>query len=210
MSSLTPKLPMKKKQKEYWRGLEELADTPEFRKHLESEFPSLVEQLNDPVSRRSFLGLMGAAIAMSGVVGCSRPLARILPYSKMPEDLLPGVPQQYATVFPFRGMGEGILVTSHEGRPVKIEGNPDHPASLGATHGFTQASILDLYDPDRSQFPTEAGMRRSWDEFAAWANARKAEPGTGNGLHFLVEPSASPVVRCTSARLMRAPIRPGL
>jgi molybdopterin-containing oxidoreductase family iron-sulfur binding subunit len=185
------------KGKEYWRGLDELADTPEFRRHLEREFPSALEQVRDPVSRRKFLGLMGAAVALSGVVGCSRPLAKILPYSKMPEDLLPGVPQIYATVYPFRGVGEGILVTSNEGRPTKIEGNPDHPSSHGATHVFAQASILELYDPDRSKHPRQDGARRSWDEFAAWAGSQvsRFQAVGGEGLRFLAEASASPATR---------------
>jgi len=180
--------------REYWKSLEELADTPEFRAHVEKEFPSALEQLSDPVTRRSFLQLMGAAVALSGVVGCRRPLARILPYAKMPEDLVPGVPQYYATVMPFRGAAEGLLVESHTGRPTKIEGNPGHPASLGATHGITQASMLNLYDPDRSQFPTEQGRRRSWDEFATWALPlfREARGRGGRGLAFLSESTVSP------------------
>src|SRR5262249_8660846 len=130
----------------------------------------------------------------------------ILPYSKLPEDLLPGVPQSYATVFSFRGMGEGILVTSNEGRPTKIEGNPDHPASLGATHGYTQASILQLYDPDRSQFPTEGNASRTWDEFSAWLTPKltslRAEDG--RGLAFLSLPTASPTLRAKRAEVMAA------
>jgi molybdopterin-containing oxidoreductase family iron-sulfur binding subunit len=180
--------------REYWKSLEELADTPEFRAHVEKEFPSAAEQMSDPVSRRSFLQLMGAAVALSGVVGCRRPLAKILPYAKMPEDLLPGIAQYYATVMPFQGGAEGLLVESHTGRPTKIEGNPGHPASLGATHGITQASILGLYDPDRSQAPTEQGRRRSWDEFATWALPlfREARGRGGRGLAFLSETTVSP------------------
>ena len=189
----TAKTPTKRKA--YWRSLDELAESPETRKHIEEKFPSVMDQMGDDVTRRKFLGLMGASVALSGMVGCSRPLAKILPYSKMPEDLLPGVPQSYATVFPFRGVGEGILVTSHEGRPTKIEGNPDHPSSLGATHAFAQASILELYDPDRSQHPVENGEQKTWDEFSAWMQSRLAGTGGGNGVYFLSQPTASPTLR---------------
>ena len=161
------------RRKEYWRGLDEIADTPEFRAHIEKEFPGAVGALGDSVSRRNFLGLMGATVALSGLVGCRRPLAKILPYSKMPEDLLPGVPQTYASMISLSGVAEGVLVTSHEGRPTKIEGNPDHPGtSLGATGNvFAQASILDLYDPGpvcRSPGAPSGEESPTWEAFAAW------------------------------------------
>ncbi len=182
--------------KEYWRSMDELEDTPEFRRHLEREFPSAVERITDAVSRRHFIGLMGAAIALSGVVGCRRPLARILPYTKLPEDLLPGVPQQYATVMPFRGVGEGLLVTSNEGRPTKIEGNPSHPSSLGATHVWAQAATLELYDPERAKTPRRKGNDATWDQFTGWALPRMKElrADGGKGLRILAEASASPAL----------------
>jgi molybdopterin-containing oxidoreductase family iron-sulfur binding subunit len=190
----------------YWRGLEALEDSPEYRAAVEKEFPGALEPITDPVSRRKFLGLMGAAMAMGGLVGCRRPLATILPYSKLPEDVLPGVPLSYATVFPFRGVGEGILVTSHEGRPTKVEGNPDHPGSLGATHVFAQATILELYDPDRSQTPVSGGEARTWDDFTAWSGPHFAalRRGGGAGLAFLCEPTASPAVRALRDRVAAA------
>jgi molybdopterin-containing oxidoreductase family iron-sulfur binding subunit len=178
----------------YWRSLDQLADSPEYRRFAEREFPALFEEITDPVSRRKFLGLMGATLALTGLAGCRRPLALILPYAKMPEDLLPGVPQHYATVMPFRGVGEGILVRSNEGRPQKIDGNPQHPGSLGASHVHAQASILDLFDPDRSRYPMESGTQRSWDEFAAWSRGhfRGLRTQGGRGLRFLSESSSSP------------------
>ncbi len=194
------------KGRDHWRSLEELADTAEFRQHVEREFPSALERISDPVSRRNFLGLMGAAVAMSGLVGCSRPLSKILPYSRMPEDVLPGVPRQYATLLPFRGMAEGVLVESHEGRPQKIEGNPKHPSSLGASHLFAQASILDLYDPDRSKYPVAEGRRRTWAEFADWARPKFRElRGTGGaGLRFLSANTASPALASLRDEIARA------
>ena len=197
-----------------WRSLEELAGSSDYQVHADTEFPDYFSEAldlppvteNAALSRRSFLGVMGASLALTGLAGCQRPLAKILPYSKLPEDLLPGVPQSYATVMSFRGMGEGILVTSNEGRPTKIEGNPDHPASLGATHSYTQASILQLYDPDRSQFPTEGNASRTWDEWNAWLTpkltALRAEGG--RGLAFVALPTASPTVRAKRTEVMQA------
>ena len=197
-----------------WRSLDELTGSPEYRQYAETEFPDFFEETfdfppdaeNAALSRRSFLGVMGATLALTGLAGCQRPLAKILPYSKLPEDLLPGVPQTYATVMPFRGMGEGILVTSNEGRPTKIEGNPDHPSSLGATHGFAQASILELYDPDRSQLPMEGGAARTWDEFNTWLTPKLSALRAvgGRGLAFLSLPTASPVLRAKRAEILSA------
>jgi len=197
-----------------WRSLEELSGSSEYREHAETEFPDyFAEALDLPpvaenaaLSRRSFLGVMGASLALTGLAGCQRPLAKILPYSKLPEDLLPGVPQSYATVMQFRGMGEGILVTSNEGRPTKIEGNPDHPSSLGATHSYAQASILQLYDPDRSQFPTEGNASRTWEEWNAWLTPKLTtlRADGGRGLAFLSLPTASPTLRAKRAEVMAA------
>jgi MoCo/4Fe-4S cofactor protein with predicted Tat translocation signal len=198
----------------YWRSLDELAGSPEFRKHAEVEFPGFLEETFDlpaetteaMLSRRSFLGVLSASVALAGLAGCQRPLAKILPYTKLPEDLLPGVPQAYATVMTFRGMGEGILVTSNEGRPTKVEGNPDHPASLGATHSFAQASILQLYDPDRSQIPTEGNASRTWDEFTTWLSPKLTalRADGGRGLAFLSLPTASPALRAKRAEVLAA------
>ncbi len=190
----------------YWRSLEEAADTPEFQKLVARKFPSMLDEVSDPVSRRKFMGLMGAAVALSGLVGCRRPLARILPYSRMPEDLLPGVPQQYASVMNFRGVAEGILVTSNEGRPTKIEGNPDHPSSLGATHVWAQAATLELYDPDRSQHLFQGPNQRTWQDFAAWVRPELARHRADGGarLRFLMESTSSPSVAALADEVARA------
>jgi MoCo/4Fe-4S cofactor protein with predicted Tat translocation signal len=206
MSDPSPHTGSNPRGRAYWRSLDEFADTPEFKNLVAREFPSMLEEVNDPVSRRKFLGLMGAAVALSGVVGCRRPLAKILPYTRMPEDLLPGVPQQYASVMPFRGVAEGILVTSNEGRPTKIEGNPDHPSSLGATHVWAQAATLELYDPDRSKNLYQGPGQRTWQEFASWIRPRldthRAEGGAG--LRFLMESSSSPSLAAMREEMSRA------
>src|SRR5207253_1523850 len=134
--------------------------SPAFRETLENEFPENAAEWSDPVSRRNFLTLMGASLALAGVAGCSpRPASRrkIVPYTRRPEQITPGIPLFFATAFPMAGYATGVLVRSHEGRPVKVEGNPDHPSSLGGTDVFAQGSILDLYDPDRSKAAAHNG-----------------------------------------------------
>ena len=134
---------------EYWRSLEELACTEEFQAVLHREFPENASEWLDPVGRRGFLKLMGASLALAGLSACtSQPDDRIVPYVKAPEEIVPGKPLYFATAMTIGGFATGLLVESHMGRPTKVEGNPKHPASLGATDAFAQASILTLYDPD--------------------------------------------------------------
>ncbi len=160
----------------FWRTLDELADTPAFRERLHNEFPSQIEAITDPVARRAFLKLMGASIALAGIGACTRqPAEKIVPYVRQPEDLVPGNPLFFATAMPLGGVATGLLVESHEGRPTKIEGNPAHPGSLGASDVFAQAAILGLYDPDRSQTLTNLGEIRPWTDF------RGGDPEHGGG-----------------------------
>jgi MoCo/4Fe-4S cofactor protein with predicted Tat translocation signal len=179
----------------YWRTLEELADQKAFGDLLEREFPRQASEWVDPVSRRGFLKLAGASMALAGLAGCTRqPLEQILPYVRQPEQLIPGKPIFYATAMPFHGHALPLLVETHEFRPTKIEGNPAHVASMGATDLLAQASILNLYDPDRSTTLTHMGELRSWGDFAVSiqneVRARKALQGAG--LRFLTGAVSSP------------------
>jgi molybdopterin-containing oxidoreductase family iron-sulfur binding subunit len=179
----------------YWRTLEELADQKAFGELLEREFPRQASEWVDPVSRRGFLKLAGASMALAGLAGCTRqPLEQILPYVRQPEQLVPGKPIFYATAMPFHGHALPLLVETHEFRPTKIEGNPAHEASLGATDLFAQASILNLYDPDRSSTITYMGELRPWGEFsqALQAEVRTRKALQGNGLRFLTGAISSP------------------
>ncbi len=183
--------------REYWRSLEAVAGTPEFRQYLHREFPENASEWLDPVGRRGFLKLMGASLALAGVSACTRqPDEIIVPYVRQPEELVPGKPLFFATAMPFGGSGVGLLVESHEGRPTKIEGNPDHPSSRGATDVFAQAAILDLYDPDRAQTITNLGEIRPFGAFVAAMrgviNAQQAKQGSG--LRILTETVASPTM----------------
>ncbi len=170
--------------KQYWRSLEELADDPHFEELLHREFPRHASEWDNAVDRRDFLKLMAASLALAGLSGCARkPEETIVPYVKAPVGLTLGKPLYFATAVPLGGDAIGLLVESHEGRPTKIEGNPDHPASLGATDAIAQASILGLYDPDRSQTLTYLGDIRAWSAFLAetrvTVEALKASKGAG-------------------------------
>jgi molybdopterin-containing oxidoreductase family iron-sulfur binding subunit len=181
----------------YWRTLEELADQEAFGELLEREFPRQASEWVDPVSRRSFLKLAGASMALAGLAGCTRqPLEQILPYVRQPEHFIPGRPIFYATAMPFHGHALPLLVETHEFRPTKIEGNQDHPASMGATDLFAQASILDLYDPDRSTTVTHMGELKAWGDFvlAMHAEVLASKAQQGAGLRFLTGAVSSPTL----------------
>ena len=172
----------------FWRTREELATDPVFESFVRQEFPSRVEAVVDPVARRTFLKLMGASMALAGFNACTRqPPEPIVPYVRQPEEIVPGRPLFYATAMPLGGAAIGLLVESHEGRPTKIEGNPLHPASLGASNAFAQAAILGLYDPDRARTITHAGDIRPWPEFlgAMRAALTAQQPLNGAGLRIL-------------------------
>ncbi len=185
---------------EYWRSLEELAGTESFQHFLHREFPENATEMTDPETRRHFLKLMGASLALAGVSGCAiRTPEKIAPWVKSPEQVVPGRPQFYATSMTFGGLATGLLVESHAGRPTKIEGNPDHPASLGSTDIFAQAATLCLYDPDRSQSVIRGEVDGSYvgytyDDFlAALTNEmQRLRPKKGAGLRILTETVGSP------------------
>jgi MoCo/4Fe-4S cofactor protein with predicted Tat translocation signal len=192
MKTIPPLCPEPESGQRYWRSLDDLAETPEFRQWVEREFPSGASEFADPIGRRHFIKIMSASFLLAGfgLTGCRRPEEKILPFSKQPEGYIHGVPQFYATAMPTRGTALPLLVKSHDGRPTKIEGNPDHPDSNGATDTFAQASILSLYDPDRAKRFTKNGNAVSREEaldFLATVGAQ-----AGQGLCFLLEQSSSP------------------
>ncbi|MBC8401312.1 MAG: TAT-variant-translocated molybdopterin oxidoreductase [Candidatus Marinimicrobia bacterium] len=191
--------------KTYWRSLNQLADTAEFRQFMENEFPEVATELNDPVSRRSFLSLMGASLALAGLAGCRRPVEKIIPYVVGQENIVPGIPKFYSTTMPFGLENIGVLVENHEGRPTKLEGNPQHPASLGAANSFVQSAILNLYDPDRSQSVLKNGIASNWDNFIShWRSAYSDFKGNGGeGLAVLSEAFASPTLARLKAEFSR-------
>jgi molybdopterin-containing oxidoreductase family iron-sulfur binding subunit len=179
----------------YWRSLEELADTDEFKAYVQREFPEQASEFKDPAGRREFLKLMGASIALAGVSACTRqPVEKVVPYVRQPEEIVPGRPLFYATAMPEGGFAHPLLAENHMGRPTKLEGNPEHPASLGATDLFGQTSVLTLYDPDRSRTIIGRGEVRTWNSFvAALTGAMNSQRAiNGQGLRILTEPITSP------------------
>ncbi len=183
--------------KDYWRGVEEFADTPEFEEFVKREYPAHGQEWNDPVTRRSFLKVMGATLAFAGLSGCViQPAEKIVPYVRQQEDMLPGKPLFFATSMSIGGVATGLLAKSFEGRPVKIEGNPEHVGSLGATDIFAQASLLDMYDPDRSQSLLYRGEPKTWLDFTTAFRAAVAENGKdgGAGVRILTETVTSPTL----------------
>ncbi|HYV83993.1 MAG TPA: TAT-variant-translocated molybdopterin oxidoreductase [Pyrinomonadaceae bacterium] len=199
--------------KKYWRSLEELADTPVFREFVAREFPQQAEEWNDPLERRTFIKLMGASLALAGLSGCVfQPPEKIVPNVKQPEEYVPGKALFYATAAPLFGVATPVLVRSNEGRPTKIEGNPDHPINRpvespsenpvwnprgsSATDIFTQASLLNLYNPERSSTPLYREDIRTWTAFVGeMRSALDEQRGKqGAGIRFLTESIISPAL----------------
>ncbi len=190
-----------------WRSLEELGHSPEFRACLEREFPAGAsewpeaddaDEADGGIGRRHFLKLAGASLALAGFAGCSpRSREKIVPYVDQPEQIIPGQGLLYATAMPLNGYGRGILVETAMGRPIKLEGNPAHPDSLGATDAVTQAAVLELWDPDRSQAPFFSGHISTWNRFQSelLTVLKAAGEAQGEGLAILTEPSTSPTLR---------------
>ena len=207
-------------QPNYYRSLEQLANTPEFQAFAAEEFPgfaNVYESLGEAepkddnpadagLNRRKFLALSAAALGMAGLVGCRRPDIQILPFAVVPDEqvghIVHGKPTFYATSIPRPSGALPVLVESHDGRPTKIEGNPQHPCSLGSTDAHAQASILDLYSPDRvmsDKYPgvMEGKAPRKWEDFDRFARgeAEKLAKDKGKGFYILTEQAPSPAVR---------------
>jgi molybdopterin-containing oxidoreductase family iron-sulfur binding subunit len=206
-------------EKIYWRSVDQLANTERFQEILAREFPEGVSEHSgvlDDVSRRKFLGVVAASVALAGMTSCRKPAREILPFNKRPDGMVPGLPREYATSLTRDGFAFGVLVRSNDGRPTKIEGNPLHPSSLGGTDSMLQAEILNLYDPGRSKHVRQRGQAAPShaSDGHATAHGGAAEVGTdfakfqgfwsehvqalaakeGQGLHVLMPPTTSPTL----------------
>ncbi|WP_298404272.1 TAT-variant-translocated molybdopterin oxidoreductase [uncultured Chloroflexus sp.] len=194
--------------KQFWRSLDQLVDTPAFRELVAREFPQGASELADPVSRRTFLKLMGASLALAGLSGCTfamrQPQEKVAPFARAPRDQMPGIPNYYATAVTLDGFALGVTVKSREGRPIKIEGNPVHPASLGATDAFTQAELLALYDPDRPETVRRSGLLSTWQSFvtAITETLQVQRALQGQGMRLLTPTITSPTLRAQIAELL--------
>ncbi len=200
MKTIPPQCPEPEVGPKYWRSLDQVAETPEFREWAEKEFPAGASEMTDPVTRRNFVKLMSASFLLAGfgLSGCRRPVEKIVPFGRQPENYIHGKPVYYATCMPAKGGAVPLLVRSHDGRPTKAEGNSGHPDSNGSTDVYAQASLLNLYDPDRSM--------RSWKREGSGASAvtsgavsdalagisREAAANGGAGLALLLERNSSP------------------
>jgi len=207
---LSPKTDAAGHGKRYWRSLDELADTPEFREFVEREFPNRAAGYLEGPDRRQFLRIMAASFGLAGLTACRWPKENIVPYALRPEGRIPGVPEQYATSMELGGIGHGLLVTSYDGRPIKVEGNPSHPSNQGAADVYAQASVLELYDPDRGKYPyiKEGNQSRtvSWPDLDSFLRHHfsTARLQGGKGFCVLSEATSSPSVRELRHRLLDA------
>ncbi|MGB9179215.1 MAG: TAT-variant-translocated molybdopterin oxidoreductase, partial [Pyrinomonadaceae bacterium] len=193
--------------KEYWRSLEELAGTEEFREFISREYPHQAEEWDDDFSRRTFIKLMGASLALAGLSGCVyQPPEKIVPYVRQPEESVPGKALFFATAMQIGGIATGLLAKSNEGRPTKLEGNPDHPDSQGATDVWAQASILTLYDPDRSQTLSYREEIRPWSTFLGETRSalEQMKATGGAGLRILTETVSSPTMAAQLKAILAA------
>jgi molybdopterin-containing oxidoreductase family iron-sulfur binding subunit len=196
LAEVRDKLSRAKSGPQYWRSLEELAQTDGFMEMVHREFPRLASVWPEGASRRDFMKLMTASMALAGLSACvKQPIEPIVPYVRQPEPITLGIPLYFASAMPLAGYATPVLVENHEGRPTKVEGNPDHPAGVGSDV-FAQASILDMYDPDRSQSVTYTGFIRSWSDFTTALqgplNSQKAVQGAG--LRVLTRTVSSPTL----------------
>jgi len=180
----------------YWRSLEELTAAPPVREWVEREFP-------EPGSRRTILKLMAAGFGLAGLTACRRPVEHVLPLSRGVEGYVPGKPLHYATVVEHGGAATGLIIEVNDGRPTKVEGNPRHPASLGATTAQQQAMVLDMYDPDRARELQHGRARSNWAEFDGWWKEQSTALGDGAGLRILSERSTSPTLAALKADIAK-------
>ncbi|MEX2584872.1 MAG: TAT-variant-translocated molybdopterin oxidoreductase [Balneolaceae bacterium] len=181
------------KNNSYWKSLNELSKNEEYKKFAEREFPEDASELTDQVSRRSFLRVMGASIALAGFASCRRPVQKIMPFSQMPENIVQGEPLFYATAHPFQDVLNGLVVQNTDGRPTKLEGNEVHPASGGRSSIYDQAQILGLYDPDRSRAIRRDGEQATKEDFLSFAANHFSD--TGRRVVVISEANSSPTLQ---------------
>ena len=181
--------------KRYWRSIDELSGSPEFEAAVAREFPDAASEWVDPVSRRGFMKLMGASLALAGMAGCTKqPDEPIFAYVKQPEDLVLGKSNFFATAAPFTTGAVPVLVKSDQFRPIKVDGNPEHPYNQGGSDPFTQATLLELYDPDRAQYVTRRGEKSTWADFELALRSKAQSSVTGEGIYFLSTTITSPTL----------------
>jgi MoCo/4Fe-4S cofactor protein with predicted Tat translocation signal len=191
----------KKQAPKYWRSLDDLAGKPEFRDWVTQEFPSTANDMISGDSRRQMIKIMAASMGLAGLVACRRPEQKILAFARGVENYIPGKPLFYNTVMQLGGAAQGLRVEANDGRPTKVEGNPEHPHSKGAALAWHQASLLNLYDPDRLKNVFEGTAKSDWDKFAAFAKTHFSGVTDGAGLAFVLERDSSPSLASVKAQV---------
>lgn len=200
---------MQKSPNKHWRSIDELNEAPEFQEHLNKEFvgdkfDASIDEL-DGVSRRRFLQVMGASVALAGAASCRWEAEEIIPLTSRPANRIPGQAQHFASALELGGHGQGVVLTSYDGRPVKVEGNTLDPNAMGATTVFAQGAILEMYDPDRSRSATKAGAEVPMSDVQAFLTghlATNVRPALGRGVAILAEATSSPTVGALRSRLL--------
>lgn len=198
----------KQRVSKYWRSLDELENSPEFQEFVHREFPQAASELPQGISRRRWMQLMGASFALAGAQGCRWQTEKFAAFAERPEGYVPGSHTKFATSVELGGSTKHLLVTCYDGRPIKVDGNPEHPASGGATDCFAQAATLSLYDPDRQSTVWERTDRekfsRTWADFEGFARetATRMVEASGEGLSILMQPTSSLAVKAGLANLL--------
>ncbi|MEN1681512.1 MAG: TAT-variant-translocated molybdopterin oxidoreductase [Planctomycetota bacterium] len=192
----------------YWRSLEQLEGTEEFQEFVHREFPQAASEIPEGVSRRRWMQLMGASFTLAAAQGCRWETEKIHAFANRPEGYVPGTQTKFATTAEIAGSPRHLLVSCYDGRPIKVDGNAEHPSSAGGSDGYTQAMTLSLYDPDRQSKLIERGERslftRTWSEFEEFAAEvlEKLAPKSGAGLAVLMQPSSSLALADSLKRLI--------
>ena len=172
----------------YWKSLKDISSTDDYDKYLKQS-----EHHEDSnVSRRNFISLVAASVALAGLEGCKKPVQKIIPYVDAEIGTIPGIPKYYASTMPFKNNAIGVLIENHDERPVKVEGNEKHPTSLGKSNTFSQATVLDMYDPDRARGVKLDGKKVAWSDYVKYAQS--IHDSNGEGLAVLLQESSSPTL----------------
>lgn len=173
----------------YWKSLKDISSEDDYNRFLKQS----EHNVDNGLSRRNFLSLIAASVALAGLEGCKKPVQKIIPYVEAEIGTIPGIPKYYASTLPFKNNALGVVIENHDERPVKVEGNEKHPTSLGKSNSFAQASTLEMYDPDRARGVKFKGKKVDWNEYLNFA--KSINDGNGKGLAVLMQESSSPTIK---------------
>ena len=173
----------------YWKSLKDISSEEDYNRFLKQS----EHNVDNGLSRRNFLSLIAASVALAGLEGCKKPVQKIIPYVEAEIGVVPGIPNYYASTLPFKNNALGVVIENHSERPVKVEGNDKHPATMGKSNSFAQASTLEMYDPDRLRGIKFEGNKVDWSEYLKFA--KSINETDGSGLAILMQESSSPTIK---------------